>query len=408
MKAVDRYGVAIDEGVWRLEEGAPRAETLLPTTFALNAPKGRMTALGVRRRLESGPASTLGHRVERFFSAVDSGPPLLVGALPFEREAGDCLFQPERLTDDERLFDPRSYPAQPRRWAVRPEPSASAYQDAVAQALRLMEEAHADPLVKVVLSRSLVLTADRPVDPQWLAARLSSDPAAACFIARLGLDAAGRQRSLVGATPELLVSKAGRNIASHPLAGSSARHADPEQDRLSAAALEQSDKDRREHAMVVEAILDTLTPYCTQLRAAGSAAAQPTATMWHLGTPIEGQLKDADISSAALAALLHPTPAVGGCPTRGAREVIRELESYDRGFYSGAVGWTDAAGDGAWYVSLRCAEVAGSEVRLYAGAGIVRGSIPEGEVRETSAKFQTMLRALGVDEEGRSLEAGER
>lgn len=408
MKAVDRYGVAIDGGVWRLQDSVPGAKATLATTFALNALKGRMTALGVRRRLETGPADTLADRVERFFSTIDGGPALLVGALPFDRDADDCLFQPDRLTNDVRLFDPRSNPAQPRRWTVRAEPSASAYRDAVAQALQLMEQAQADPLVKVVLSRSLVLIADGPVDPQWLAARLSNDPAVACFIAGLGLDAGGRQRTLVGATPELLVSKTGRDIASHPLAGSAVRHADPEQDRLSAAALEQSEKDRREHAMVVEAILDTLAPYCSQLRAAGGAAARPTATMWHLGTSIEGRLKDADMSSAALAALLHPTPAVGGCPTRRAREVIRELESYDRGFYSGAVGWTDAAGDGAWYVSLRCAEVAGSEVRLYAGAGIVRGSIPEGEVRETSAKFQTMLRALGVDEEGRSLEAGER
>ncbi|MNQ93520.1 Isochorismate synthase DhbC [compost metagenome] len=121
--------------------------------------------------------------------------------------------------------------------------------------------------------------------------------------------------------------------------------------------------------------------------------------MWHLGTRIEGRLRRPDeVSAAELAALLHPTPAVCGSPRDRAAELIRELEAYDRGFYAGAVGWTNAVGDGAWYVALRCAEVCGREARLYAGAGIVEGSDPAAEADETSGKFQAVLRALGVDE----------
>src|SRR5690606_28308886 len=100
---------------------------------------------------------------------------------------------------------------------------------------------------------------------------------------------------------------------------------------------------------------------------------------------------------------LHPTPAVCGFPARRAAELIADLESFDRGFYGGAVGWTDATGDGRWYLAIRCAEVIQDSVRLFAGAGIVEGSDPETELAETSAKFSAMLSALGIDEEGNAV-----
>ncbi len=122
--------------------------------------------------------------------------------------------------------------------------------------------------------------------------------------------------------------------------------------------------------------------------------------MWHLGTRIEGELKDPEAlawtSSAALAALLHPTPAVCGTPRAPAADAIAALEPMPRGFYAGAVGWCDAAGDGDWHVALRCARVQGREARLFAGAGIVADSVPALEGAETRAKFNAMLNALGV------------
>lgn len=206
-------------------------------------------------------------------------------------------------------------------------------------------------------------------------------------------------RRLVGASPELLISRRGAAILSHPLAGSARRSPDLTEDEAAAQALLTSDKDRREHGLVVEAIMDLLAPWCSDLRAPPGPALVSTRTMWHLGTRIEGRLRRPDEGSAAeLAALLHPTPAVCGSPRDRAAELIRELEAYDRSFYAGAVGWTNAVGDGAWYVALRCAEVCGREARLYAGAGIVEGSDPAAEADETSGKFQAVLRALGVDE----------
>lgn len=159
----------------------------------------------------------------------------------------------------------------------------------------------------------------------------------------------------------------------HPLAGSRDATPTPYPTREAAAALKSSDKDQREHRAVAEAVFDALNPYCSSFRRRTQRRWCRMATMWHLGTRIVGKLKDPSTSAAELAAVLHPTPAVCGLPRDHAAEVIRELESYDRGFYAGAVGLTDESGDGQWFVSLRCAEVAGSRARLYAGAGIVPG-----------------------------------
>ena len=115
----------------------------------------------------------------------------------------------------------------------------------------------------------------------------------------------------------------------------------------------------------------------------------------HLATAIRGTLA-ADASALELAGRLHPTAAVCGTPPEAAMNLIRELERMDRGRYAGPVGWMDARGDGAWGLALHCGEIAGSRARLFAGCGLVAGSEPAAELAEADAKFQPMLRALGL------------
>ena len=119
-----------------------------------------------------------------------------------------------------------------------------------------------------------------------------------------------------------------------------------------------------------------------------------TANVWHLGTPFHGRLRDPARSVLNLVAELHPTPAVCGAPRDGARKVLGELETLDRGCYAGPVGWVDAHGDGEWAIGLRCAEIAGSTARLFAVAGIVAGSVSELELDETERKFRALLDSL--------------
>ncbi len=118
--------------------------------------------------------------------------------------------------------------------------------------------------------------------------------------------------------------------------------------------------------------------------------------MWHLSTVIEGELIDPKTSSRELCRALHPTPAVCGFPRDHAKSVIGQIENFNRNYFTGSLGWTDSCGNGEWIVTIRCAEVNGTTLDLFAGAGIVAGSSPEMETRETGAKFNTMLSALGL------------
>jgi isochorismate synthase len=113
-----------------------------------------------------------------------------------------------------------------------------------------------------------------------------------------------------------------------------------------------------------------------------------------LATTVTVDLRAPSPSALHLAAALHPTPAVCGRPTDDARRVIGQLESMERGWYSGAVGWMDGHGDGEFVVAIRCGLFGQDNARLYAGAGVVRDSDPAGELRETEGKLQALLVAL--------------
>jgi len=364
--------------------------------FRLHAPGRRLATDGLQARLPAGPASTLGARVDAFFAAPRSGPDLLVGALPFDPHSDDALYQPARFSAPGTGALPASLGP---LVAAAELPPARDYADAVARCVATLKAAPdaADALRKVVLARGLRVEGAAPIDPHVLAVKLGSDASVTTYVVPLPVAPGEAPAWLVGATPELLVSRRGRAVVSHPLAGSARRTGDAAEDQRRTDALLASDKDLHEHRFVVEAILDGLAPLCSQLQAPPRPSLQATATMLHLATHITGTLKDADVSSATLAGILHPTPAVCGTPRLPALQTIRDLEPFDRGFYAGAVGWTDASGDGDWYVAIRCARVQGNAMHLFAGAGIVADSQPALEVDETAAKFMALRNAIGID-----------
>lgn len=369
--------------------------------FRLQGNTRQLYAEGCRKRLPAGPAQTLGARVTAFFSVADPESPPLVGMLPFDPYRDDALYQPERISRHEPTV--AVAPPLPEHAGVAvAEPAAHLWADTVARCVAELQPhgVNPDALHKVVLARSLRVETNVAVNLQQLARRLGDDPSATAYIAPIPVRAGEPPAWLVGATPELLVSRHGNTVVSNPLAGSAPRCVDKAQDHAAAAALLASDKDNAEHRYVVEAIVDTLAPLCCHLHVPSQPSLQATHTMWHLGTRIEGQLKNPAVSAATLAGMLHPTPAVCGTPRHKALNSIRSLESVDRGFYAGAVGWVDANGDGDWYVSIRCAQVQGRIIRLFAGSGIVADSQPELEVKETHVKFKTMLDALGIDDAG--------
>lgn len=372
--------------------------------FSFAGPEGHVVAQDPVFAVPRGPAATLPLRLAAL--ALEEGE-IIGGAMPFDKSDDDCLW---RARAGDAPASGRAAPtvAQPvpqpplREFALAPQPWAEDYAAMVTEALACLAQGDKaganEGLKKIVLARSLLIESPRTIPVAALLARLGRDPEATAFRVRLP-DPADRphaRRHLVGATPELLVQKTGDAIRSHPLAGSAKRAGSAAEDKQVAQALAQSEKDRREHLYVVDYILDTLAPYCAELCAPRGTEVTHTASMWHLGTEIKGRLRDRETPSAVLASILHPTPAICGLPPSASARLIAELEPVRRGFYAGAVGWSKANGDGAWYVAIRCADICGTTARLFAGAGIVLGSEPMSEAAETGAKFGALLAALGL------------
>ncbi|MCS6898164.1 MAG: isochorismate synthase [Polyangiaceae bacterium] len=236
-------------------------------------------------------------------------------------------------------------------------------------------------LEKVVVARYLLLEGG-PIDPWSVLDRLEGEPMVRFAFGR------GNQVFL-GATPERLVSLDGRYVATEALAGSI--QAAPG----ASSSLLASNKDRREHQVVVEAILQALAPFCIHLDAPHAPEVRPLRHLLHLRTPIKGEAKEA-LHVLDLVGALHPTPAVCGLPREVAAAWLRENEGLERGWYAAPVGWFDAQGRGTFAVALRSALLQGSSARIFVGAGVVQGSTPDGELYETSLKARSLLDALGI------------
>lgn len=241
---------------------------------------------------------------------------------------------------------------------------------------------------KAVLSRLIRLRGHRTFDLRRLQYALTwLFPA--CQVIRI----AHGLGSFVAATPERLLHIKGRHVEVDAIAGTAARSADSTEDAALAEALMQSEKERREHGVVVEALRRALTDHCTELRVPNKPRVLQLHNTQHLWTPIEGQLAP-NTDLFHLGEHLHPTPATNGQPKEKAREWLRRMEPMERGWYTGTAGILEPDLSGALWVLLRCAEVAGNEARLYAGAGIVAGSSPLSEWRETGHKLSAMATAL--------------
>ncbi|MGH2985709.1 MAG: isochorismate synthase [Solirubrobacterales bacterium] len=256
------------------------------------------------------------------------------------------------------------------------------YEAAVARAT---ERIAAGSLEKVVLAREVAVEAPRAHDPAAIFGALRElFPSCFCFCA------GSPEGAFLGASPELLVRRRGAGAATVALAGSIRRSADPAVDDHLGEQLLRSAKDRSEHEIVARRIERALAPRSVWVEAEPDPGLVKVANIQHLATPVHAQLAE-PLSAIELAALLHPTPAVGGEPAAAALEAIGELEDIDRGWYAGPVGWMDAAEDGELCVALRSALLRDRTAHLFAGAGIVADSDPAAELAETELKLEALL-----------------
>lgn len=364
--------------------------------FDFITPSYRLTGHGTRASLA--PASWNGadvaSAIEAALKDVPPGLPV-VGCIPFDTQKPAELYVPEEVTWGQGLEEKpaQSVPARTIKADEGdvPTPNSSKYKTSVAQAVQSIEDGE---LEKVVLARTATIKSPYAIDPCALVKDLAEhNPHSYVYRSDIG---AG---TLLGATPELVLRSWDGTLTSFPLAGSIPVGGVDEQAREKLKeGLLSSPKDRTEHGLVVHQVGEIFDRYLEDTDIPSTPEIVETPVILHLGTKITGQL-DSALDSRVRTVMkllydLHPTPAVCGWPTSVARKKIGELEDFDRGMYSGLVGWIDSHGNGEWALSLRGGVVNGNAATLYAGAGIVAGSDPEHEHAETAAKFQTFARVV--------------
>jgi menaquinone-specific isochorismate synthase len=259
------------------------------------------------------------------------------------------------------------------------------FQDSVRQALRCIADGQLD---KIVLARTLDVTASQSFNLVGSLRNLRDRyPNCYIFSATCGLD-----QTFIGASPERLVAVDRGQLRTEALAGSAPRGKTAIEDQQFANQLLNSDKEAREHQLVINFITQRLSGLGIQAELATPRLLQ-LANIQHRQTPIAAQIP-ADIHLLDAVAALHPTPAVAGLPREIACQHIQHHEPFDRGLYAAPIGWVDTQGNGEFAVGIRSAVLKGNQARLFAGAGIVAGSDPERELNEVQMKLQALLQAL--------------
>lgn len=256
---------------------------------------------------------------------------------------------------------------------------------------RALSEFVRENLGKVVLARRAGFEFGETLDPLQLAADLKNGtPGCFCFYVQ-----PEEGTAFLGASPERLFRRDGRSVLSEAVAGTRPRGTSEADDDDLREELMGSAKDLSEHAYVVSAIRSTLGDLCEDLDIEEHVSEMKLARGRHLVSKIRGTLRQ-DVSDVEVLKKLHPTPAVGGDPKDRALQTIRELETFDRGWYAGPVGWIGA--DSAEFaVGIRSGLVRGRTLALYSGAGIVSGSVPEEEWAEIEQKIGDFTRIFGLE-----------
>ena len=242
-------------------------------------------------------------------------------------------------------------------------------------------------LDKVVLARDFTGHADQDIEPRTILKKLAAE-----YPSTWNFSVAG----LVGATPELLLRLSRKMVTSRVLAGTISKTGNDERDLALAASLARSSKDLEEHLYAVKSVADALEPFCTSTNVPDAPYVLHLANVMHLATDVTGAIAEklAHVDAFTILEQLHPSAAVCGTPREQAGQLITEIESMSRGRYAGPVGWIDAAGDGELGIALRCGQIDGDSIRIFAGCGIVAGSDPDKELAESVAKLVPMRSAL--------------
>lgn len=267
----------------------------------------------------------------------------------------------------------------------RPKESSD-YEESVGQALQAIRDGK---ISKIVLARKLTYRTKQELAVFSIAHDLRNK-FPDCYTFCMSTPDEGM---FIGSTPEILSRVSGTSLETEAVAGTAPRGPSAGKDAHLGKTLLGRNKEVREHRLVIDSILRRLKSTGITQCKEGLPRLLRLANLQHVRTPLRATLPEGIHPFDALAAL-HPTPAMGGSPREQALPMVNELEGFSRGWYSGIAGWFDARGRGEFIVPIRCGKINPGSLTLYAGAGIVEGSIPSNEKAETDWKFEAMLEVI--------------
>jgi anthranilate synthase component 1 len=254
----------------------------------------------------------------------------------------------------------------------------------------------AGDIYQVVLSQRF--EADIDADPFTVYRALRHvNPSPYMYFLRVGA------RSIVGSSPEMLVRVEGRQVQTHPIAGTRPRGRNEDEDVRLGEELKRNEKERAEHVMLVDLgrnDIGRVAKYGT-VRVPTYMTLERYSHVMHLVSIVEGKLDEQHDRLDALVACF-PAGTVSGAPKVRAMEIIAELENRRRGVYAGAVGYLDFAGNLDFCITIRTVLIENGRAYVQAGAGIVADSNPTAEYEETKDKARAVLRALELAQNGLS------
>lgn len=204
-------------------------------------------------------------------------------------------------------------------------------------------------------------------------------------------------RKIVGASPEMLVKRAGDTVTTFPIAGTRPRGKNPLQDAALAEDLLADAKERAEHAMLVDLGRNDIGRVSIPgtVKVDRYMQVENFSHVMHMVSEVSGKIDTSRYDALEALKACFPAGTVSGAPKLRAMEIIREQEGDERGFYAGSVGYVDFRGNMDMCITIRTLEVQDEQITVRTGAGIVADSVPEMEFQEVLHKAKALLKVLG-------------
>lgn len=254
---------------------------------------------------------------------------------------------------------------------------------------RTQEYIAAGDIYQVNLSHRLIADVEADFDAFLLHERLR-EQSPAPYSAYLDLC----DRQLISSSPEQFLSMSGRTIQTRPIKGTRPRFRDRREDEKSAYDLITSPKEVAELIMITDLERNDLGQICEfgSVEATELLKLERFAQVFHLVSTVEGTLRP-EIDPVTALRACFPGGSITGAPKKRAREIIEELETVDRGPYTGAIGCFGFNGESRFNIAIRTAICEAGTLHFHVGAGIVADSDPEKEWEETLHKAAGILQA---------------